>query len=164
MIPMIERKIRYDGSVVEYGCNLLECGEDHAVLLYNITNAFTISEGQASLTVPSGSYTVAFYWVDRPYNVYMMSNENGEFLGAYVNIVRNTVISDGLVSFEDMIIDLLVLPSGDAIVLDEDELPQPLDQFENGTVRQALSIVLDAKDSLVPQLLQDAKRFVQLVD
>ena len=35
-------------------------------------------------------------------------------------------------SFEDLIIDILVLPSGEYFILDEDELPEPIEVFEGG--------------------------------
>ena len=43
-----------------------------------------------------------------------------------------------MVSFEDLIIDIMVLPNGEYFILDEDELPEPLGNFEGGYVRKAL--------------------------
>lgn len=44
-------------------------------------------------------------------------------------------------SFEDLIIDILVLPSGEYFILDEDELPEPLEGFEGGYVNEALYVL-----------------------
>ena len=43
-----------------------------------------------------------------------------------------------MVSFEDLIIDIMVLPNGEYFILDEDELPEPLGNFEGGYVKKAL--------------------------
>ena len=43
--------------------------------------------------------------------------------------------------FEDLIIDILVLPSGEYFILDEDELPEPLESFEDGYVAEALYVL-----------------------
>ena len=40
-----------------------------------------------------------------------------------------------MVSFEDLIIDIMVLPNGEYFILDEDELPEPLGNFEGGYVK-----------------------------
>ncbi len=44
-------------------------------------------------------------------------------------------------SFEDLIIDILVLPSGEYFILDEDELPESLEEFEDGYVNEALNVL-----------------------
>ena len=64
--------------------------------------------GSIKLTIPIGSYTIAYYWKDRPYNLYIWRDNEGKYLGSYFNIVRNTYMADTLVSFEDLIIDILV--------------------------------------------------------
>ncbi len=63
------------------------------------------------------------------------------YVGSYFNVVKNTQITDELVSFEDLIIDILVLPSGEYFILDEDELPESLEEFEDGYVNEALHVL-----------------------
>ena len=43
-----------------------------------------------------------------------------------------------MVSFEDLIIDIMVLPNGEYFILDEDELTEPLGNFEGGYVKKVL--------------------------
>ncbi|MFK7696589.1 DUF402 domain-containing protein [Paenibacillus sp. HJGM_3] len=159
---MLERKIKYDGSVVDYECILLEREDNRAVLFYPITKSFSVAYGaeDRKLILPNGSYTIAYYWTDRPYNVYVWRDAGGTYIGAYFNIVRNTVLTETEVSFEDLIVDVLLLPAGERYVLDEEELPEPLEEFEEGLANRALHSLLGEIDLLLPQLLLDSESFL----
>ena len=153
----IERKIRYDSVVVEHSCMLLKAQKQNVVLFHNIQDPFTMIANQRKLTIPKGSYTIAYYWKDRPYNLYIWRDNKGKYLGSYFNIVKNTYITDKLVSFEDLIIDIMVFPNGDYFILDEDELPDSLDQFENGSVLQTLNSLMKSIDILLPQMISETE-------
>ncbi|MFF2857738.1 DUF402 domain-containing protein [Peribacillus sp. NPDC058002] len=155
---IIERKIRYDSLVVEYNCLLLKAQKQHVVLFHEIMDSFTMKAGPIKLTIPIGSYTIAHYWKDRPYNLYIWRDNEGHYLGSYFNIVRNTYIEDKLVSFEDLIIDILVLPDGAHFILDEEELPVPLEQYESGSVKLALNSLLDSIDILLSQTISESEK------
>ncbi|MBT2647945.1 DUF402 domain-containing protein [Bacillus sp. ISL-34] len=161
---IIERKIRYDSIVVEHNCLLLEAQKQHAVLFHEIMDSFTMKASSIKLTIPIGSYTIAYYWKDRPYNLYIWRDNEGNYLGSYFNIVRNTYMADKLVSFEDLIIDILVLPDGSHFILDEEELPVPLEQFESGSVKQALKSLLDSIDILLFQIISESEKFYKHKD
>ncbi|MGG0859149.1 DUF402 domain-containing protein [Bacillus sp. NMCC4] len=154
---VIERKIKYDQKVVEYTCQLLDAQEQQAVLFHKIEDRFTMRAGDGALTIPKGSYTTAYYWKDRPYNIYFWRDDQGKELGSYFNIVGNTWFNGQLVIFEDLIIDLLVLPNGHFFVLDEDELPESLAAFEQGSVRRALEGVMASLESILDQVRADAE-------
>ena len=154
---IIERKIRYDSVVVEHGCKLLKAQNKNVVLFHSIQNSFTMIASQTKLSIPKGSYTIGYYWIDRPYNLYIWRDKKGKYLGSYFNIVKNTYMTDKLVSFEDLIIDILVLPNGEYFILDEDELPEALFRFENGSVLQALNALTDSIDILLPQIISETE-------
>ncbi|MED1747705.1 MULTISPECIES: DUF402 domain-containing protein [Bacillus] len=154
---VIERKIKYDQKVVEHTCQLLDAQGQQAVLFHKIEDTFMMRAGDGALTIPKGSYTTAYYWKDRPYNLYFWRNDQGKELGSYFNIVGDTRFNGQLVMFEDLIVDLLVLPNGDFFVLDEDELPESLTDFEHGSVRRALEGVMASLESLLDQVRADAK-------
>lgn len=151
-----ERKIRYDASIVEYACVPLDVRERRAVLFHAIREPFTIEAGSGNIPVPKGSYTIAYYWTDRPYNLYFMRDGEGNLLGSYFNIVRNTVITGEMVSYEDLIVDLMVLPDGKTLVLDEHELPEPIDRFENGYVRRALDALTASLRDVLSAAVSDS--------
>lgn len=58
--------------------------------------------------------------------------------------------------FEDLIIDIMVLPNGEFFILDEDELPEPIEQFENGTVKHALGLLMDSIETILPQAISES--------
>jgi len=155
---IIERKIRYDATVSDYECVPLDVEKQRAVLFYWIKDSFTINFNRMKFTVPKDSYTIAFYWADRPYNVYMWRDRGGKYLGAYFNIVRNTSISPDMVSYEDLIVDVMALPGRGYVVLDEHELPEPLERFENGYVHQSLSALTASMENILSDILSEAGR------
>ncbi|MEK5483002.1 DUF402 domain-containing protein [Viridibacillus sp. FSL R5-0888] len=152
-----ERKIRYDSTVVEYSCILLKAQNQNFVLFHEIMDSFTMIANQTKLTISKGSYTIAYYWKNRPYNLYIWRDNKGNYIGSYFNIVKNTYMIDNLVSFEDLIIDILVLPNGDYFILDEDELPEPLNQFEDGSVQQTLNSLTESLDMLLSQIISETE-------
>lgn len=82
--------------------------------------------GNSILRIPRVSYSVAFYWCDRSYNVYIFRNQNNKVFGLYINIVKDTNINQNFVTFKDLVIDIVVEPNGKYAVLDEEELAVPL--------------------------------------
>ncbi|MBS4207391.1 DUF402 domain-containing protein [Bacillus sp. FJAT-50079] len=154
---IIERKIRYDSNVVEYKCKLLNAQDQKLVLFHIIEDSFTMLAGQNKLTIPKGSYTIAYYWENRPYNLYFWRDNKGNYLGSYFNIVKNTCINDNMVTFEDLIIDILALPNGKYFILDEDELPEALKNFENGSVQYALNLLIESMDTVLSQIISDSE-------
>jgi predicted RNA-binding protein associated with RNAse of E/G family len=154
---MIERKIRYDGSIAEYRCQVLSRHSDRVVLTYVLPDPVILGRDAVIVNLPAGSRTYAWYWTDRPYNVYIWQGSGGNYLGAYFNIVRNTRISDQVVSYEDLIVDLLVTPEGKQCVLDRDELPESMEQFEQGYVNQTLKDLIVSAGHILAGLIQMKK-------
>ncbi|MCH1627510.1 DUF402 domain-containing protein [Fredinandcohnia sp. SECRCQ15] len=146
---IIERKIRYDSTTVDHHCRLLKEDSQKIVLLHKIEESFSMKVDERELTIQKGSYTIAYYWIDKPYNLYFWRDAKGNYLGSYFNIVRDTTVTDKMVSFEDLIIDILVLPNGENFILDENELPEPIEQFEDGYVLNALNLILEVIDSII---------------
>ncbi|RBP86865.1 uncharacterized protein DUF402 [Cytobacillus firmus] len=136
---------------------LLTVQNKNVVLFHIIEDTFTMKANQAQLTIPKGSYTIAYYWKERPYNLYFWRDHKGNYLGSYFNIVKNTWISDRMVSFEDLIIDILVLPNGEYFILDEDELPESLEKFENGSVQHSLNLLTESLHAVLFQAISESE-------
>jgi uncharacterized protein len=135
-----ERKTRLDGSVTEFLCEplLIEPGK-RAVLRY-VSDRERHIEG-TELRAPAGTVTVAHYWVDRPYNVYHL-RADGRTLAYYCNVATDTSVEPALVSYTDLVVDVLLRPSGAAEVLDEDELPDDLAPAYRLAIAQALEVLI----------------------
>jgi len=135
-----ERKTRLDGSTVEFVCEpiVLEPGK-RAVLRYVSDREWAVAD--TDIRVPAGTVTIALYWADRPYNVYHWLVE-GRTLAYYCNIVTDTRIEPDLVAYTDLVVDVLLRPSGAADVLDEDELPHDLAPAHRLAIAKALEVLI----------------------
>jgi predicted RNA-binding protein associated with RNAse of E/G family len=123
--PITERKTRLDGSVVEYACESLAIAPGkHAVVRY-VTDRDRALEG-TDLVLRAGTVTVGHFWVDRPYNVYHWI-ERGKTIGFYISIATDTTIDDATIAYTDLVVDVLLRPSGAIEILDEEELPDSLE-------------------------------------
>lgn len=81
------------------------------------------------------------YFSNRWYNIYELHDKNdGTLKGWYCNVTRPAVISDGVIAYEDLALDLLVYPDGSQLVLDEDEFDElDLDVDEKKQALKALA-------------------------
>jgi uncharacterized protein DUF402 len=127
-VNVLEVKRRLDGSVRTYPCEAVEIAADRAVLLYRLPGQGRV----ADLVLPAGTLTVAYYWADRPYNVYhwiapagpgSANAARGATLAYYFNLSGPVRIGPDRLEWEDLEVDVLVTPDGRAQILDEDAVP-----------------------------------------
>lgn len=145
-----ERKTRLDGTSVDFTCERLRVEPGRrAVLRYHVDRDWTVSGGV--LTVPRSAVTIAHYWMDRPYNVYHWLVD-GRTLAYYCNVAEPTEISESLVAYTDLVVDVLIRPDGSHLVLDEDELPADLDPRRRSTVARALDLLGASPKRLIREI------------
>jgi protein associated with RNAse G/E len=72
-------------------------------------------------TIESGTHSVEFFWTDRWYSVFRFQTPSGGLLKFYCNVNTPARLSDGVLSFVDLDVDVLVEPDYSYKVLDEDE-------------------------------------------
>lgn len=119
-MDVLEVKRTLRGGVHTFPCQAVELTRDRAVLLYTLP-----SPGQvAGLALPAGTLTIAYYWIDRPYNVYHWISPVGHTLAYYFNLSGPVSLTPDTVEWEDLEVDILVTPDGRARVLDEDRVPE----------------------------------------
>ena len=63
-IEIIERKIRYNSTIVDHNCLLLEKQSQSIVLFHEVQYSFTMTANDTKLTIPKRD-TIAYYWRDR---------------------------------------------------------------------------------------------------
>ena len=78
--------------------------------------------------IQRGTRTIEYYWLDRWYNVFRFLNDDGQTRLFYCNINLPPAFADGVLSYIDLDIDVLVHPDLSYQVLD-------LDEFELNTAR-----------------------------
>lgn len=71
-----------------------------------------------------------FYDYNKKYRLTAMYNENNEIIEWYFDIARKIGKENGIPYEDDLYLDVVVTPTGDIILLDEDELREALDRFE----------------------------------
>ncbi|HET8567895.1 MAG TPA: DUF402 domain-containing protein [Candidatus Limnocylindria bacterium] len=150
---VIERKTRLDGSVVEFSCEgLVVAPGERAVLRYVTDREWRV----ADLVLPPGTVTVAHYWVARPYNVYHWLRD-GRTVAYYLNVADRTVIDERTVSYRDLVVDVLLHPSGALDVLDEDELPADLDPAARKAIAEAFEAVVTSGRRLAADIDKESR-------
>jgi hypothetical protein len=149
--PITERKTRLDGSASDYACEalLVEPGR-RASLRYVIPRATSIAGG--TLELEAGTVTVGHYWVDRPYNVYHWL-AGGRTLAYYCNVATDTLIEPDLVAYTDLVVDILLRPSGEALVLDE--LPDDLAPPHRLVIAMALEALITDPRTIIREVERD---------
>jgi len=150
-----ERKTRLDGTVSEYRCERLslEVGR-RAVLRYVIDRDRVI--GDTGIELHRGQITIAHYWIDRPYNVYHWL-DGARTIAYYCNIASDTIIGEDLVGYTDLVVDVLLRPSGETIVLDEEELPADLAPVLRIQVARALETIAAGPRRLVAEIERETR-------
>ena len=161
---VVERKNRLDGTSEDFLCDrlLVEPGK-RAVLRYAWTKEVRIPG--TDLVVPKGGFTISHYWIDRAYNLYhfLSAPETGpRTLGFYCNVVGATTISDDLVSYDDLVVDVLIDPSGAALVLDEEELPADLPSPQRIVINRALEELTGNSRRLAVEFERETRRWLSM--
>jgi hypothetical protein len=72
-------------------------------------------------TIEAGTHSTEYFWTDRWYSVFRFQTPAGRLLRFYCNINTPARLSDGVLSFVDLDVDVLVEPDLSYAVLDEDE-------------------------------------------
>jgi protein associated with RNAse G/E len=95
-------------------------------------------EHQLMGRITAGTRSVEYYWLDRCYNVFRLTEKEGTFRSFYCNIGTPAVLADSVLEYVDLDIDVLVEPDFSYSVID-------LDEFEANIVTQEYSPEVQSK-------------------
>lgn len=144
---MVEIKRTLDGKIIEYAAEPLVVDDnERVVLLYRIDIAEMVAGGR--ITLPAGTLSFGYFWFDRPYNVYHFIYA-GETLVHYINIGRFRSLSATELVWDDCAVDVLAFPDGSVEVLDEDEVPETIDQSLREFITEGKARVLAELDAII---------------
>lgn len=155
-MKVTEEKIRYNGEIVRVDCILLRQREEEIVLLYRIPREVQIKD----VKIPIGSFTIAYYYFNKPYNLYHMVTSKGKVLAYYFNFVKDLTFKNNLLSYKDLIVDILITPDLRHYILDLDELPCSLDAFETGKVKKDIDEFLQVKEEKINYFKKQTKSLI----
>ncbi|MDD9955219.1 MAG: DUF402 domain-containing protein [Anaerolineaceae bacterium] len=120
MNDVVVRKLDHEGrEVFRYEGQVLQRG-DRFVCLRAVFQFDDVDTG--GVTFKRGDVFTEWFYSDRWYNVFRIEDgARGALKGWYCNITRPACIGDGVVSADDLALDLFVAPDGATQLLDEDE-------------------------------------------
>lgn len=150
-----ERKTRLDGSVVEYACEPLVVEAGRRAVVRYVTERDRTLEG-TDLVLRKGTVTVGHFWTDRPYNVYHWL-ENGRTVAFYVSIAADTTIEPETIAYRDLVVDVLIRPSGAIEILDEEELPPSIEPRYRLVIAKALETCVTEAKRLTAEIERESR-------
>jgi protein associated with RNAse G/E len=72
-------------------------------------------------TIPSGTHSLEYYWLDRWYNVFRFARPNGELRNYYCNVNLPPTFDGEVLSYVDLDLDILVEPDFSYQILDAED-------------------------------------------
>jgi uncharacterized protein len=146
--PIQEEKKRYRAESSFFSCRLCEQKEypgsdgtraKHAILYFEMVEGYANDE--LGIYIPKNSITFAYYWTERPYNLYHWIAPEGHTIGYYFNICDQVQIGLDGISWRDLILDVYV-EKEEVRILDEDEIPDDIEPGILNYIRESTDEIL----------------------
>lgn len=104
------------------------------------------------IVLARGDRFLETYFNDRWYNIFEIHDKSTDALkGWYCNVTYPAEFTDGMISYIDLALDLLVYPDGRQLVLDEDEFADlHLNDSDTEKARRALGELQQIMKSPLP--------------
>ena len=113
------------------------------------------------MTLRPGTLSLGNFWYDRPYNVYHWLYE-GKTLVHYLNIGRFVSLGADALVGDDYAVDLLAYPDGSVDVIDEDGIPDGVDDATRAFIREATAAVFDEIGAIVAAVEAETQSLLAL--
>jgi hypothetical protein len=121
------------GTRKTFACHVIERSPRAMVVLFVSRAPVRVHD----VDLPAGTVTFGSFWSDRPFNAYHWMTPAGASLAFYVNLADRTEIAATTLSWRDLTVDILIPRDGEAVVLDEDEIPLALDAATRTRIEEA---------------------------
>jgi hypothetical protein len=113
-------KCDHTGDVVWQYQGVVIQRDDHTVCLTALFNTDQADLG--FVTFRRGDVFTEWFYTDRWYNVFRIQDgQTSRLKGWYCNITRPAAIMEDSVRADDLALDVMVMPNGNVVLLDEDE-------------------------------------------
>lgn len=121
--------------------------------LIEVTSPLDVRYGDETIRIADAGYVwVQQFPSDAHHAVTSMFDATGQLVQNYIDICLRTGVEDGRIYWEDLFLDLIVLPSGEVSLVDVDELEAAREQ---GDVSQAEYALAWAEAKRLQKQLQD---------
>lgn len=102
--------------------------------LKNVENPLIVYNGKENICIKDNDYKwIEVYPTNENYAITIMYDNKGNLIEWYFDISKKIGIENGIPYEDDLYLDLVIMPNGERIVIDEDEL---LNAKENGDITQ----------------------------
>ncbi|MDI3476375.1 MAG: uncharacterized protein PWQ95_2103, partial [Thermococcaceae archaeon] len=100
--------------------------------------------------IDNGYRMVYFAFIGENYDILKVYDEKGNFKGLYIDVLAYTKRYGDALEMLDLFLDIFVFPSGEAFLLDEDELEMALNYglIDRGTLDFAYSVAGEILEKL----------------
>lgn len=128
-------------------------GQVTLLQLIEVASPLDVRYGDETIRIADAGYVwVQQFPSDAHHAVTSMFDATGQLVQTYIDICLRTGVEDGRVYWEDLFLDLIVLPSGEVLLVDADELEAAQEQE---TVSQADYALAWAEAKQLQNQLQD---------
>ncbi|ASJ07115.1 DUF402 domain-containing protein [Thermococcus pacificus] len=110
--------------------------------------------------IDNGYGMVYFAFVGKNYDILKVYDEEGNFKGLYIDVLAYTKRKRDTIEMLDLFLDIFIFPSGEAVLLDEDELEMALNYglIDRKTFEFAYSVARNIleklkRDEFPPQIV-----------
>ncbi|PFA69156.1 hypothetical protein CN378_04570 [Bacillus sp. AFS015802] len=126
-----------------------------------VKEPLTTRYGEKDICIVDNGYMwLQHFPLGKHHSVTTMFDANGEIVQWYIDICLENGVEDGVPWMDDLYLDIVVLPSGEIFVLDEDELEQA---YESGTIsKKKYDIAHNEVKEIMRQLDNDEFRLMTL--
>ena len=116
---IVVRALKYDGSEHRHWPAMLTKQEGSLIVL---DAKFELEVVHPALgTIPAGTHSLEYYWLDKCYNVFRFAEPNGDLRNYYCNINVPPTFDGETLTYVDLDLDILVAPDLSCQVLDVEE-------------------------------------------
>ena len=117
--PILERKIKPDGTAREFVCGRVYMTPRLAVIRYVVEDPALF---RTPISIPPGTVSDGWIGSKRPYVIYRMRAPGGELIAHRFDAAAGITIEETAINYRDLVLDWWVLPGDEIIEEDRDEL------------------------------------------
>ena len=104
MAPCLEKKLTLSGETETYPCELVSLRGGVGILRYVIDRDYDV----AGFRLAPGDVTLAVYWEERPYTLYIWLRKKQAGRAYYFNVADSIVLGTDEFIWRDLAVDILV--------------------------------------------------------
>ena len=125
-------------ALLTYTGELEQASADKVAVRCYWTNSQAVTVG--FLTFSAGDILLEYFYRYEWFNIFKLYTGTGRLKGWYCNLAESVILTDSIIRWRDLALDLVISPDGQQLLLDEDEFEalQPSEELRH-TAREVLA-------------------------